>query len=61
MKQNNVAEKKLYKEISTRQEGDRKAFDLHRKKEYKSNKEKWKRELSMDDSTTKRTKDAQLQ
>ncbi|XP_058823516.1 serine/threonine-protein kinase Tao [Topomyia yanbarensis] len=60
-KQNNVAEKKLYKEISTRQEGDRKAFDLYKKKEYKANKERWKRELSMDESTTKRQRDATLQ
>lgn len=60
-KQNNVAEKKLFKEISLRQEGDRKAFDTHRKKEYKANKERWKRELSMDDSTPKRQRDATLQ
>jgi thousand and one amino acid protein kinase len=60
-KQNTGAEKKLYKEISLRQEGDRKAFDTHRKKEYKANKERWKRELSMDDSTPKRQRDATLQ
>lgn len=60
-KQNNIAEKKLYKEIQMRQEGDRKAFDTHRKKEYKANKERWKRELSMDDSTPKRQRDATLQ
>lgn len=61
IKQNNVAEKKLHKEISTRQEGDRKAFEMHKKKEYKANKERWKRELSMDDSTPKRQRDATLQ
>lgn len=61
LKQNNGAEKKLFKEISLRQEGDRKAFDTHRKKEYKANKERWKRELSMDDSTPKRQRDATLQ
>lgn len=60
-KQNNVAEKKLFKEISLRQEGDRKAFDTHRKKEYKANKERWKRELSLDDSTPRRQRDATLQ
>lgn len=60
-KQNNVAEKKLFKEISMRQDGDRKAFDTHRKKEYKANKERWKRELSLDDSTPKRQRDATLQ
>lgn len=61
VKQNNLAEKKLFKEIQLRQEGDRKAFDNHRKKEYKANKERWKRELSMDDSTPKRQRDATLQ
>lgn len=60
-KQNNMAEKKLSKEIQLRQEGDRKAFDTHRKKEYKANKERWKRELSLDDSTPKRQRDATLQ
>uniref|UniRef100_A0A1L8DML7 non-specific serine/threonine protein kinase n=1 Tax=Nyssomyia neivai TaxID=330878 RepID=A0A1L8DML7_9DIPT len=61
VKQNNVAEKKLFKEISLKHESDRKAFDLHRKKEYKANKERWKRELSMDESTPKRLRDATLQ
>ena len=61
IKQNTVAEKKLFKEISLRQDGDRKAFDLHRKKEYKANKERWKRELSMDETTPKRQRDATLQ
>lgn len=61
VKQNNGAEKKLYKEISTRQDGDRKAFEMHKKKEYEANKERWKRELSMDDSTPKRQRDATLQ
>lgn len=61
VKQNNLAEKKLYKEISIRQDGDRKAFDKHRKNEYKANKERWKRELSMDESTPKRQRDATLQ
>lgn len=61
LKQNNIAEKKLFKEIQMRQDGDRKAFDSHRKKEYKANKERWKRELSMDDTTPKRQRDATLQ
>uniref|UniRef100_A0A0K8TKZ0 non-specific serine/threonine protein kinase n=1 Tax=Tabanus bromius TaxID=304241 RepID=A0A0K8TKZ0_TABBR len=61
VKQNNVAEKKLFKEISLKQEGDRKAFDMNRKKEYKANKERWKRELSMDESTPKRQRDQTLQ
>lgn len=61
VKQNNVAEKKLFKEISMKQDNDRKAFDTNRKKEYKANKERWKRELSMDDSTPKRQRDATLQ
>ncbi|TMW51704.1 hypothetical protein DOY81_003196 [Sarcophaga bullata] len=61
MKQTTAAEKKLYKEISLKQESDRKAFDLNRKKEYKANKERWKRELSMDESTPKRQRDLTLQ
>lgn len=61
MKQHNAAEKKLFKEISVKQDGDRKAFELHKKREYKANKERWKRELSMDDSTPKRQRDATLQ
>lgn len=61
IKQNAVAEKKLHKDISSKQEGDRKAFDLNRKKEYKANKERWKRELSMDESTPKRQRDLTLQ
>lgn len=61
VKQHNAAEKKLHKEISMKQEGDRKAFELHKKREYKANKERWKRELSMDDSTPKRQRDATLQ
>lgn len=61
VKQNNVAEKKLFKDISMKHENDRKAYELHRKKEYKLNKERWKRELSMDESTPKRLRDATLQ
>ncbi|KAF2882457.1 hypothetical protein ILUMI_23682 [Ignelater luminosus] len=61
LKQNQVGEKKLVKDITSRQELDRKAFDAHRKKEYKANKERWKRELSQDDSTPKRQRDATLQ
>ncbi|XP_037950838.1 serine/threonine-protein kinase Tao isoform X2 [Teleopsis dalmanni] len=61
MKQTTAAEKKLHKEISLKQENDRKAFDLNRKKEYKANKERWKRELSMDESTPKRQRDLTLQ
>lgn len=61
MKQHNAAEKKLFKEISLKQEGDRKNWELNKKREYKANKERWKRELSMDDSTPKRQRDATLQ
>nr|XP_015836277.1 PREDICTED: serine/threonine-protein kinase TAO1 [Tribolium castaneum] len=60
LKQNAASEKKLVKDITSRQESDRKAFDAHRKKEYKANKERWKRELSQDDSTPKRQRDATL-
>lgn len=61
LKQNQVGEKKLGKDITSRQELDKKAFDSQRKKEYKANKERWKRELSQDDSTPKRQRDATLQ
>nr|CAH7761548.1 unnamed protein product [Callosobruchus chinensis] len=60
-KQHQAAEKKLIKEITSKQDLDKKAFDAHRKKEYKANKERWKRELSQDDSTPKRQRDATLQ
>ncbi|XP_016976935.1 serine/threonine-protein kinase Tao isoform X1 [Drosophila rhopaloa] len=60
-KQTSAAEKKLHKEITLKQEGDRKVYDLNRKKEYKANKERWKRELSMDESTPKRQRDLTLQ
>lgn len=60
-KQSVAAEKKLIKDITSRQDSDRKAFEAHRKKEYKATKERWKRELSQDDSTPKRQRDATLQ
>ncbi|GBP04374.1 hypothetical protein EVAR_71351_1 [Eumeta japonica] len=49
------------RELERLEECDRKAFDLNRKKEYKANKERWKRELSMDESTPKRQRDLTLQ
>lgn len=61
LKQNIAAEKKLIKEISNRQDADKKMFDSQKRKEYKVNKERWKRELSLDDSTPKRQRDATLQ
>lgn len=61
MKQNVAAEKKIMKEITNRQEADRKAFDTQKKKDYKTNKERWKRELSLDESTPKRQRDLALQ
>ncbi|KAL0266580.1 UNVERIFIED_CONTAM: hypothetical protein PYX00_009082 [Menopon gallinae] len=60
-KQNIAGEKHLYKEITCKQEADRKQFEAQKKKEYKTNKERWKRELSLDDSTPKRQRDATLQ
>lgn len=60
-KQNAATEKKLVKDITVRQEQDRKAFETQRKREYKANKERWKKELSMDDATPKRQRDATLQ
>lgn len=61
VKQNNGAEKKLSKEIALKQDNERKLFDMKKKKEYKANKERWKRELSLDESTPKRLRDATLQ
>lgn len=61
MKQNIAAEKKIIKDITNRQEADRKAFDAQKKKEYKNNKERWKHELSLDETTSKRQRDAVLQ
>ncbi|XP_072934440.1 serine/threonine-protein kinase Tao [Epargyreus clarus] len=61
LKQNAAAEKKLIKDITAKQEQDRKSFEAHRKREYKVNKERWKKELSMDDATPKRQRDATLQ
>lgn len=60
-KQNTAAEKKLQKEIGTRQEQDRKVFECQMKKEYKANKERWKHELSLDDTTPKRQREHVLQ
>lgn len=61
LKLNVANEKKLSKEITAKQDGDKKAFDAHRKKEYKESKDRWKRELSMDETTPKRQRDATLQ
>jgi thousand and one amino acid protein kinase len=61
LKLNSTAEKKLTKEIIARQELERKNFELHKRKEYKQNKERWKRELSQDESTPKRQREATLQ
>lgn len=60
-KSNTANEKKLIKDITSRQEQERKSFDAQRKREYKANKERWKKELSMDDATPKRQRDATLQ
>lgn len=61
VKQNQNAEKKLQKEIITRQEADRKALEAQQKREYKAYKERWKKELSQDEVTPKRQRDATLQ
>lgn len=60
-KQAVAVEKKLYKDITMRHETDKKAFDAARKREYKANKERCKRELSQDDSTPKRQRDVAMQ
>ncbi|KAL6428258.1 hypothetical protein ACFW04_008521 [Cataglyphis niger] len=61
LKQNQNAEKKLHKEITSRQEADRKALEAQQKREYKAYKERWKKELSQDEVTPKRQRDATLQ
>ncbi|TGZ54126.1 Serine/threonine-protein kinase TAO1 [Temnothorax longispinosus] len=61
LKQNQNAEKKLNKEITSRQEADRKALEAQQKREYKAYKERWKKELSQDEVTPKRQRDATLQ
>ncbi|XP_032451619.1 serine/threonine-protein kinase Tao isoform X2 [Nasonia vitripennis] len=60
-KQNQNAEKKLHKEITSRHEADRKALETQQKREYKAYKERWKKELSQDEVTPKRQRDATLQ
>ncbi|RZF35769.1 hypothetical protein LSTR_LSTR014902 [Laodelphax striatellus] len=60
-KKNATSEKKFIKDITSRQEQDRKTFDVQMKKQYKANKERWKRELSMDDTKPKKQRDAYLQ
>nr|CAD7571197.1 unnamed protein product [Timema californicum] len=57
LKQNLNTERKLYKEISYRQEQNRKIFEAQKKKEYKVNKERWKHELSLAESTPKRQRE----
>lgn len=61
VKENQGAEKGLVKEIAARQEQECKNFELYKRKEYKENKERWKRELSQDGSTPKRQREAILQ
>ncbi|XP_058800902.1 serine/threonine-protein kinase Tao isoform X2 [Phymastichus coffea] len=61
LKQNQNAEKKLHKEITSRHEADRKALEAQQKREYKAYKERWKKELSQDEVTPKRQRDATLQ
>lgn len=61
LKHNMSAEKKLQKEIMSRQEQERKAFEVHKKKDYKATKERWKRELSLDESISKQQREATLQ
>lgn len=54
-------EKKLTKEINTRHQQERKNFETQVRREYKQTKERWKQELSSDESTTKRQRDVSLQ
>ncbi|XP_046455559.1 serine/threonine-protein kinase Tao-like [Daphnia pulex] len=61
LKQNLTGEKKLTKEINARHLLERKNFETQVRREYKQTKERWKQELSSDESTTKRQRDASLQ
>lgn len=61
MKQNLTSEKKLTKEINTRHVQEKKNFETQVRREYKQTKERWKQELSSDETTTKRQRDASLQ
>nr|CAH0110741.1 unnamed protein product [Daphnia galeata] len=61
LKQNLTGEKKLTKEINARHLLERKNFETQVRREYKQTKERWKQELSCDESTTKRQRDASLQ
>jgi hypothetical protein len=56
-----TGEKKLTKEINARHLLERKNFETQVRREYKQTKERWKQELSSDESTTKRQRDASLQ
>ncbi|CAB3359099.1 Hypothetical predicted protein [Cloeon dipterum] len=59
IKANSAAERRLFKDITTRQEADRKAFETQKKKEYKASKERWRRQMD-DEATPKRQRDAAL-
>lgn len=60
-KQNQIAEKKVHKDITNRHEAERKTLETQQKREYKAYKDKWKKELSQDEMTPKRQRDATLQ
>jgi thousand and one amino acid protein kinase len=59
LKTNVAAERRLLKDITMRQEADRKAFEALKKKEYKTSKERWRRQMD-DEATPKRQRDAAL-
>ncbi|XP_037088997.1 serine/threonine-protein kinase Tao-like [Pollicipes pollicipes] len=56
-----AAERALQKEITTRHTAEHKLYLQQAKKENKQNMERWKRELSTDESTPKKQRDAMLQ
>ncbi|XP_043227082.1 serine/threonine-protein kinase Tao-like [Amphibalanus amphitrite] len=61
VKGDNAAERALQKEITTRHAAEHKLYLAQAKKENKQNIERWKRELSTDESTPKKQRDAMLQ
>ena len=61
MKGDNSAERALQKDITARHAAEHKLYLAQAKKENKQNIERWKRELSTDESTPKKQRDAMLQ
>ncbi|CAG0885667.1 unnamed protein product [Darwinula stevensoni] len=61
VKMNSSQERKLSKMINEKQDLEKKSFQTQSKKDYKQNKERWKKEVYDDESTPKKHKDATFQ